>query len=395
MENKMGQMKILVVDDNVNNLSVIGNVLRGLKLNVALARSGADAIKLAKKIKPDLFLLDVMMPEMDGFELCTILKKESIFKDVPVIFVTAKTETEDIVKGFTVGGVDYITKPIVKQEVVARVLTHLKISNLTVELRRNVKELQMQQEQLEKDLIIAGQIQRQMLPQNNLNLNGIKVSWFFEPCQTVGGDILNLIPLANNELAFYILDVSGHGVPSSLVAVSVAQVLTPLFSSVYVGNGAMLSNPSSVLEFLNKQFPFHKYGKFFTIFYGVINSETKMLTYSSGGHPPAYRIGTDGKLQALRDGGPVIGVANGVEYKSQSISLNSKDKVFIYTDGVIEFENEKDEMYGEGLLQQNLTNYATDTSASLINSIIDSLKEFGGEKMANDDVSILCFEAQW
>jgi len=110
-----------------------------------------------------------------------------------------------------------------------------------------------------------------MLPQNNLNLNGIKVSWFFEPCQTVGGDILNLIPLANNELAFYILDVSGHGVPSSLVAVSVAQVLTPLFSSVYVGNGAMLSNPSSVLEFLNKQFPFHKYGKFFTIFYGVFN----------------------------------------------------------------------------------------------------------------------------
>lgn len=388
-------MKVLVVDDNVNNLSVIGNVLRGIQLNVALARSGFDALKLAEKIKPDLFLLDVMMPEMDGFELCSRLKKIPCLKDVPVIFVTAKTETDDIVKGFTVGGVDYITKPIVKQEVVARILTHLKISNLTAELKQNVDELRLQQEQLEKDLAIAGQIQRQMLPQNNLDLNNVKVSWFFEPCQTVGGDILNLIPLANHELAFYVLDVSGHGVPSSLVAVSVAQVLTPLFSSAYIGNGAMLSKPSSVLEFLNTQFPFHKYGKFFTIFYGVINSQTRMLTYSSGGHPPAYLVHKNGGLIPLKEGGPVIGVAGGLTYKSQSISLDAEDKIFIYTDGVIEFENVDDEMYGEELLKKNLSAHADLSSSAVINRIIESLKDFGGDKLANDDVSILCFEAKW
>lgn len=386
------KMKVLVVDDNINNLSVIGNVLRDLELNVALARSAKDALNLAKKIKPDLFLLDVMMPEMNGFELCQLLKQKPEFSDIPVIFVTAKSDTDDIVKGFAVGGVDYITKPLVKQEVVARILTHLKISNLTVELRSKVDELKMRQVQLEQDLSIAGQIQRQMLPQNNLQLNHLDVSWFFEPCQTVGGDILNLMPLANNEIAFYILDVSGHGVPSSLVAVSVAQVLTPLFSGTGFGNGFILNKPSMVLDFLNKQFPFHKYGKFFTIFYGVINTESKTLKYSSGGHPPAYLVRSGQEPVQLKMGGPVIGVTLDIEYKSELIELEAHDKIFVYTDGIIEYENEKSDMYGEERLVNNLSDLSKSNCSQMINHIFSTVKEFGGDKLANDDISMLCFE---
>ena len=121
------QSLVLVVDDNQQNLKVLGNTLRENAISPAIAKSGAGALAFVKKKLPDLILLDVMMPEMDGFEVCKRLKQDVATKDIPIIFLTAKTEVENIIEGLELGAVDYVTKPFNSKELIKRVNTHLEL----------------------------------------------------------------------------------------------------------------------------------------------------------------------------------------------------------------------------------------------------------------------------
>lgn len=120
---------VLIVDDNPRNLQVIGKILSDDSYRIAVANDGEKALNVASKICPDLILLDIMMPGIDGFEVCIRLKADEKTKDIPVIFLTAKMETDDLVKGFKSGGVDYITKPFSKEEVLIRIRTHIDLKN--------------------------------------------------------------------------------------------------------------------------------------------------------------------------------------------------------------------------------------------------------------------------
>lgn len=127
---------ILIVDDVPGNLQVLGNMLRKKSYSVSAATNGGQALEMLEKIEPDLIMLDVMMPGMDGFEVCTLLKKADRTKDIPVIFLTARTQTEDLVKGFESGAVDYVTKPFNKAELLARVDTHVQLKKAQKEIIR-------------------------------------------------------------------------------------------------------------------------------------------------------------------------------------------------------------------------------------------------------------------
>lgn len=141
-------MKVMIVDDTPANIDVLRRILSEDGFEISIAMSGEAALSLVEKNRPDLILLDVMMPGIDGFETCGKLKANPATKDIPVIFVTAKTEVEDIVHGFKVGGVDYIAKPFKREEVVSRVQTHLKIEQLIQEKENLNKKLQDQNNEL-------------------------------------------------------------------------------------------------------------------------------------------------------------------------------------------------------------------------------------------------------
>ncbi len=132
---------ILIVDDNISNLELLGNILKNENYRLAFAKNGKDALKLAHKINPDLILLDIMMPEMDGYEVCINLKNDIRTKEIPVIFLTAKAETEDLVKGFNIGGVDFITKPFNKDELFVRINTHIELKLAKEKLLKQAIEL--------------------------------------------------------------------------------------------------------------------------------------------------------------------------------------------------------------------------------------------------------------
>jgi len=124
---EIDNQRVLIVDDTPQNLDVLGKILRPYGYNLAIAQSGEQAIKTARHFNPDLILLDVMMPGIDGYETCSRLKQVESLKDVPVIFVTAKHDAKDIVHGFEVGGVDYINKPFMQEEIIARIKSHLEL----------------------------------------------------------------------------------------------------------------------------------------------------------------------------------------------------------------------------------------------------------------------------
>ncbi len=141
MEDNSKRQTILIVDDNKKNLQVLGNVLHEEGYKIAVAQDGYQAVKLAEKVLPGLILLDVMMPGIDGYEVCMSLKSKKELKNIPVIFLTAKSETTDIVEGFKRGGVDYITKPFKKEELLARIGTHMELAIARKLLKKRAEDL--------------------------------------------------------------------------------------------------------------------------------------------------------------------------------------------------------------------------------------------------------------
>jgi len=196
------QSFVLLVDDNPKNLQVLGSLLKD-HYRTAVATSGPEALKFADKKQPNLILLDVMMPEMDGFEVCGKLKSSPRTMDIPVIFLTARTETEDVIKGFQLGAVDYVTKPFRKDELLVRVRTQLKIKHSEDALKQALHNYKIARESAEEaNAKIMGSIRYAQMIQRSLppNLETVK-SWlpssFFiwSPRDIVGGDIFLCAPL--------------------------------------------------------------------------------------------------------------------------------------------------------------------------------------------------------
>ena len=136
---KTNNYKVLIVDDIEENLQVVGNILSEHNIVILLAKDGRQAIKVAQKKQPDLILLDINMPEMNGYEACEFLKNDEQTKEIPIIFLSALNEKEDIIKGFSLGGVDYISKPFNKAELLSRVFTHLELKQAKDQLKNQNK----------------------------------------------------------------------------------------------------------------------------------------------------------------------------------------------------------------------------------------------------------------
>lgn len=150
MSENSKEASVLIVDDTEPNVRLLAHVVKKEGYEVMAAFSGSDALSLIEKRKPDIILLDVMMPEMNGFEVCEYLKDHEEYKDIPVIFLSALSETDSKVQGFNVGGVDYITKPFQREEVLARIDLHVKLRKLQAELSNKVEQLKQREESLEK-----------------------------------------------------------------------------------------------------------------------------------------------------------------------------------------------------------------------------------------------------
>src|SRR6516162_62419 len=202
---------LLLVDDDAESIQVVHSILKdAYKIRVAM--NGAKALDLVKvEPVPDLILLDVMMPDMDGYEVCRRLKADQTTRDIPVIFLTGKIEVADEARGFEVGAVDYIHKPFSAVIVKARVRTQLMLREAHETVARQLMAIN-------SDLEMARQIQLAILPRETPKIQGLDIAARYIPMSSVAGDFYDFIVVDEKHLGVLIADVFGHGLPSALIA---------------------------------------------------------------------------------------------------------------------------------------------------------------------------------
>src|SRR5271169_2288147 len=256
---------VLVVDDATANLQVVHAMLKD-DFRVRVATSGAKALALVKdKPQPDLILLDVMMPEMDGYEVCSILKATPEAKDIPVIFLTGKTKCDEETRGFEVGAVDYIHKPFSPAVVQARVHTHLVLREAREQLARQLLTIN-------NELEMAREIQLSILPHEVPTIRGLGIAARYLPMNSVAGDFYDFILVDERRVGILIADVSGHGLPAALIASMLKVALS--------AQTAHAADPARVLNGLNHslcgKFKYH----FVTAAYIFVDMEKQIMRYA-------------------------------------------------------------------------------------------------------------------
>jgi len=387
-------VKILIVDDTLVNRKVLQGILRKEPdVEFATAANGEQAIETARRLHPDLVLLDIMMPIKDGYQVCAELKADPRTADIPIVFLSALNSAADKIKGFEIGGADYITKPFDNGEVLARVRTQLRLRRLSESLLAANRQLLEEQQRLKADLRAAAEIQRALIPRPQLRVPGIRTAWVFEPCATVGGDIFNVRPLDDEHVSFYVLDVNGHGVPAAMVSVSASQSLAPgsgLVVQRHAGGRPTITAPVDVLAELDREYPIGRFDHYFTISYLVLHLPTGLLRYSTAAHPLPVLMGPGGALRLLEEGGPVIGLGDMI-FDAGQVALAVGDRVFLYTDGIVEHSEPDGPQFGTEALYAALRRTREQPLEDACEAIRAEVHAFAAAAPA-DDISLLAFE---
>jgi PAS domain S-box-containing protein len=255
-----------------------------------------------------------------------------------------------------------------------------------IEERKRVEyELKQKQHQIEKDLEVAATIQKSLIPAFSPNMGAIRIAWIFEPCVQVGGDLFNFFLSDENRISFYMLDACGHGVSAALIAAAAAQ-------SLHSADELKITRPQTVLNSLNRVFPFERFDSFFTISYATIDAAKGQLVYSNAGHPPPILQHADGSLEILNYHGPVIGLGSGAVFSQEERILMPGDKLILYTDGVLDHQNPSGEMFGQTRLVETLQQCRDAPLQQAMQSIKNSLFKFSNSENSDDDITLLMIE---
>ncbi len=354
---------------------------------------------------PDLILLDVEMPAVNGIELCRIIKGSPAHRDIPVIMVTSLSQMEVLAQAFEAGAMDYITKPPRDVELLARVRSALALQQetekrkahetellkLTQRLARAHQELVDKQQRLDEDLRSAAGIQKSLLPKGLPAGVAIPFAWEFQPSQFIGGDILNMVELQPGLLGLYIVDVAGHGVPAALVSVSVFQALLP--SSGLIIQDGLPVPPVDVLGALDREYPLERFEKAFTMVYATLDMASGKLTFANAGHPRPLLFRADGSLEELDVASAPVGAGGLLPFSQDERVLSPGDRLLLFTDGVVEQPSPSGgRMFGLERLIEALASTRGLELGPWLAKAKERVLDFGGLSEPPDDITLVAIE---
>jgi phosphoserine phosphatase RsbU/P len=372
---------ILLVDDQPANLQVLLQTLGSLGCKLLVAKSGEAALAIVQKARPDLILLDIMMPGIDGYEVCRQLKADPATEKIPIIFLSALDETADKVRGLQLGAVDYVAKPFQPEEVLARVTTHLTIHRLG-------REVQQQRDELEHELQVVSQLQRNLLPEHLPQLDGFKLAVHYETSRYAGGDYYDVAELSDGRLAILVADAEGHSAPGTVMMA----MTCALFRSCLTCR----EEPDQLLSYINENLCKVNKESFVTAIYAVYDPHRRTLRMARAGHPLPilYRSAEKTAVEIPCDGVFAMGWDPYPQVPVTEIQIAPGDRLLFYTDGVNERFSEQQELYGTTRLLQQMETVDTDDPAKILDGIVDDLAQFAGDRPADDDQAMLLLVAE-
>jgi sigma-B regulation protein RsbU (phosphoserine phosphatase) len=455
-------VRIVIAEDSRIQARMLIKRLESAGFHVRWGNDGEAALELIRQDPPELIISDIEMPNMNGYELCRNVKNDAALRRIPLILLSTLSSPEDIIEGLQAGADNYVTKPYESEYLLSRVdsllhtpieereaedapalevnlkgktyvvksgrqqVLNLLISTFENAVEKNTELIHVNQElsasrdklarqnetlellnaQLEqnnarmtRDLEAAARIQHSLLPAGDVQMADLQVAWRYIPCDELAGDFLNFFPLDEDHVALYVVDVSGHGVASSLLSVTVARSLTRHVTTSSIlarpdeQGKVIVSKPAAVAAELNQRFPMEDQGDlYFTMFYAALSLRSGELRYVSAGHPPAVLVRRGQPPQLLPAEGFAIGWIEGVEYEEEAVSLAPGDRLFVFSDGVPEAMDENLQELGEERMLASISQTAgksLDDAVEHIKRAVDEWCRIHGPK---DDVSILALE---
>jgi sigma-B regulation protein RsbU (phosphoserine phosphatase) len=460
--NTAAGVDVVIAEDSRIQAKMLQRRLVEAGHTVRWGETGADALALARERRPDIIVSDIEMPVMTGYEFCKAVKTDPALRTVPFILLSTLADPIDIIRGLDAGADNYVTKPYEPDFLLGRMQSLLasplaeeadgetamlevtlagqqfrvkagrqQVLNLLVStfenavaknqelvvanqelsvardnLQRNNAELtdlndriSRINEHMVRDLTAAAKVQRSLLPAADVTIPATSVSWKYVPCQSLAGDFLNVFPLDEEHAGMFVVDVSGHGVPSSLMAVTVGRFLTPKVTdqSLLVrqgpDGGIVIARPAEVATQLNRLFQADEFsGLYFTIFYAVLHLPSGRLDYVSGGHPAMVRVPEGGSAEFHGAEGFPIAFVPDVEYEQHSLKLAPGDRVYFYSDGVPEAMDKDRQPLGEQAMADLLSASRAGPLDASVSGLLARVEEWCQPEGPLDDVSILGIE---
>ena len=408
-------IRVLCIDDQQVILDILSRLLNKWGFQVMVASDGEVGWNMIQTEQPDIVLTDWMMPGLEGLELCRRVRTSDFSRYIYVILLTGKNDKKDIVLGMEAGADDFISKPFDAGELKVRLQAATRMINLqkqlihvNSELDEKNRKLNDMYESIKMDLEAAAQIQRTLLPDRGVSLPGLNFEWLFLPSTFIAGDIFNIFQIDSNIINFYLIDVSGHGIPAALLSTTLSRVLSPhaamqLFRPPpQIRNEAFerrknpmisLNSPADVALSLNKRFmSYDEHMQYFTMVYGSFDLQNGNVTITQAGHPPPIYQTPDGAIQTIEGGGFPIGLVSDADYVDVTFSFEPGGRLFLYSDGITECRNENDAMFGDAALQQAIQAGRGLPLNKLMEQLQHHITGYRGSDSFEDDISLLVIE---
>jgi serine phosphatase RsbU (regulator of sigma subunit) len=374
--------RVLVVDDTEVNRDLLARRLKALGHDVALAENGQRALAMLQEAEFDLVLLDIMMPELDGYQVLERLREDPERRHIPVIMISAVDEIESVVRCIELGATDYLPKPFNPVVLRARIGATLEKKRLQDRERLRVREL-------ERELEIGREIQRGFLPDSLPQPAGWEIASAFHPARQVGGDFYDAFPLADGRIALAVADVCDKGVGAALF-MGLFRSLLRSHAELH-GQGSPAAAASRSVIALTNDYIARTHGRsnmFATIFFGILEPATGVLTWVNAGHVPPVVRRQSGALERLTPTGPAVGLMPASSFEARATTLAPGDLLLVLTDGVTDERGPSGAFYGEESLREIVAG-PSPSAAVLLSRIEQSVASHRGSTERTDDLTML------
>jgi serine phosphatase RsbU (regulator of sigma subunit) len=392
--------KILVVDDRPANLTALEAVLDDLDLDLVKASSGVEALRRVLEDDFALIVLDVNMPELDGFETADLIHKRKRSRHTPIVFLTGmETSPEQMARGYSHGAVDYLLKPVVPAALRSKVSVFVDLHRQADQIRRQTEQLhafalrdykqqlaearaRLERERIDQEIRLAREIQQRLFPAAHLPLPGLDIAGASFPAEATGGDYFDYIPMADGGLAVVVGDVCGHGFgPALLMAELRAYLRAFLLTRTDAGE---------ILDLLNRSLAGDT-DRFVTLLLARIDPVTRSLVYAGAGHLPGYVLGTDGRVKArLGSTGPPLAVFPDADYPTETAPpLEPGELILFLTDGLVEAHGPDEVQFGTDRILELVKAYRQLPARQIIQALYREVRAYCGDGQPDDMTAVV------
>lgn len=377
---------LLVVDDNEMNRDILSRRLEQEGHKVSFAENGRQALEMIRAEPFDIVLLDIMMPEMNGYEVLEHLKADKNLRHIPVIMISAVDELDSVIRCIELGAEDYLPKPFNATLLRARV-------GASLEKKRLRDEIVAHLGRIERELRSARDIQLSMVPTEfpvPTLARPVEIFATLEPARQVGGDLYDFFDNDDRKLCFVVADVADKGAPAALFMARTKTLIRLVATLLRLPTG-VAPGPDQIITKVNRDLcRDNPHGMFVTLFFGMLDPASGELWFCNAGHNVPYVVSPRNDVVPLTGArGKPVGIRATLAYESATYKLAPGDCLFLFTDGITEAMDAGGTLFSEERLEETLRSLAGETPRTIVGAVVDRVREFAGTAPQSDDIAAM------